>query len=134
MKSSRRTFKTKDNLELIVIKQKSSIIFEIGNENDMQKYRFRLEFDINEFDNLLKHLENISSEIWKNFRPKEANTMSADYDEYYDKELDNNGYLRIQKNVLFIEKPSKESNRLYKFSKGKMESFIYDFRRYQKGN
>lgn len=69
--------------------------------------------------------------VWKDFNPKEANNFSSDYNEYYDKELDNNGYLAFHKTkCLTFYRPMPDNNRLYIFNKRRAESFIYDFEKY----
>ncbi len=124
-----RTFKTISDLELIVKSRKSAVIFEIEQGQTNKNYRFSLEFTPECFDELLKHIETIANKSWGNLTPKEADSMGADYYEYYDKELDNNGYITIRQNTLLVERPSSESGKLYQFNKKKMESFIYDFRK-----
>jgi hypothetical protein len=73
----------------------------------------------------IEYIQLVSSKVWNNLTPKEAQSEASDFFEYYDKELDNNGYLRIGESILLIERPSLESNRMYQFNKRKMESFLY---------
>ncbi|RKJ71334.1 hypothetical protein D7X33_22390 [Butyricicoccus sp. 1XD8-22] len=91
-------------------------------------------FDEEGFKELLGYLETVALESWKGFEPKDADSMGADYYEYYDTEFDNNGYLSINSKYLRVEAPNqlKENGsciRMYKFNKRKFESFIYDFRK-----
>ena len=122
-------FITIDGLELLVVMKGKNIIFELNNDKNDGKYRFKFIFDKNEFLRLHEFLASNANRIWKDFTPKEAYSIASDYDEYYDRELDNNGYLSIVKNQpsLLIEKPTIDNNRLYRFTKLKMETFIYDF-------
>lgn len=128
IKTNERIFKSENGLELIVRHRKSAVILEVS-EAPKGVYKFSFEFTTETFKELLDYIELISMQAWSNLTPKEAGSMGADYFEYYDRKLDNNGYLSIKKNVLRIERPSEESNRLYQFNKLKMESFIYDFRK-----
>ena len=123
-----RTFKTITGLELVIKSRKSAVIFEIDKSETNGSYDFLLKFTLEGFKELLKYIEDISNKCWSNLNPKEADSFGSDYYEYYDRELDNNGYLSFRDNALFIERPSLDSRRLYQFNKKKMESFIYDFR------
>ena len=60
--------------------------------------------------------------------PKEATSDRNDYWQYYDRELDNNGYLSIKNGEMTFELPAYHlgSIRCYKFNKAKVQSFIYD--------
>ena len=77
------------------------------------------------------YCNSIANESWSNFLPKEADSLGADYDDYYDKEFDNNGRLSLRKNAMDIEGPytqlksGGEVIRLIKFNKRRFESFVY---------
>ncbi|MFJ7950364.1 hypothetical protein ACIQZG_02430 [Lysinibacillus sp. NPDC096418] len=88
-------------------------------------------FSQDEFHEFLSYMEQIAEEAWKNFTPKEADSMGADYAEYYDREFDNEGSLSVGKYHLNIEGPKTNNPiiRLYKFNKRKFESFVYDLRK-----
>ena len=98
------------------------------------------EFSQDEFKEFVAYMEQIANEAWKNFAPKEADSLGADYAEYYDREIDNNGYLRIGKHFINLEGPANQPKtdnpmvRLYKFNKRKFESFIYDLRKAFEGH
>lgn len=124
-----RTFKSENGHELIIKSRRSAVIFEIDKSQDKGNYDFLMTFTPEGFKELLEYIEEISNKSWANIEPKEANSFGADYYEYYDKELDNNGYISFRKNGLFISRPTSDHVRLYQFNKRKMESFIYDFRR-----
>jgi hypothetical protein len=121
-----RIFKSNNGIELIVKNRKSAVIFEILG---LEHYQANLEFAPLEFENFIVHLEDVSNKAWNNFAPKEADSLGSDYYEYYDKEFDNNGYLTVRDDWIFIERPTLDSPRFYKFNKRKMESFIYDLKR-----
>jgi len=129
MKINKRSFKTTDGLELVVKNRKSAVIFEIENNHEENNLRFSLLFDSDTFKDLFEYLTEISNKSWSNINPREVDCFSADYDEYYDRQLDNNGYLEIKENMLLIERPMLESNKLYQFNKRKMESFLFDFKK-----
>ncbi|QNR65479.1 hypothetical protein IAQ67_16460 [Paenibacillus peoriae] len=118
-----------DGLELIVNSRKSAVIFEMNHNQMNNKCSVTYNFEIKDFIELYKYVEIISNESWDNFTPKEANSLGADYYEYYDREHDNNGYLYLREDMLKIDRPLLESNKLYQFNKRKMESFIYDLKK-----
>ncbi|QWH09515.1 hypothetical protein [Bacillus mycoides] len=127
-----RTFTSTNGLELIIKSRKSAVIFEIEQMNTQQlkaQYNFEFKFYPEVFSELLQYIENVSNKSWVGLSPKDVDGLGSDYYEYYDRKLDNNGYLTIVKNGLSIERPSLESGRLYQFNKKKMESFIYDFKK-----
>lgn len=123
-----KEFRSRNGYQLVVKHRKHAVILEmnVGQLNDDTRVQFK--FKKGEMINLIEYLEDISKGAWKNFEPKEANSVGSDYFEYYDRELDNNGYMRIREYGMDIERPYKESNKLYQFNKPKMESFLYDFR------
>lgn len=84
-----------------------------------------------EFCDYLKH---IGSESWANFEPKVADSMGADYDSYWDKDMEDEGNLSFgdgRRSFLEFSAPFQPARkdgtvRLYKFNKRKFESFIFD--------
>lgn len=130
-----KTFTSVDGLELIIKNRKSAIIFEVNQEQLInKKYNIDLKFEPMNIIELYNYIETISNESWTDVKPKEAYSFGSDYYEYYDKELDNNGYLRIKENTLNLERPSLDSKRFYQFNKKKIESFLYDFKKLVKEN
>lgn len=119
-------FEALNGLKLNVTNRKSAVIFELDQSQTEGKYQFELEFSQEKFQEFLNHIKSVSNDSWKGLVPKKADSMGADYWEYYDRELDNNGYLSLNNNTLKIERPSLESGKLYQFNKKKMESFIFD--------
>lgn len=145
-----RIFTAKNGEELIVRHRKSAVLFYRETDLDIEGYVGRLwtdktpnvnpteierkyTFSEDVFTEFVAYMEKIAQESWTSFAAKEADSAGADYDEYYDKEFDNNGSLSIGRLVLRVEGPfqPKTSNpiiRLYKFNKRKFESFIFDLR------
>jgi hypothetical protein len=121
-----KVFTSVNGLELIVKNRKSAVIFEMNQNQLNDKHEVIFAFEPKDFAHLLDYIETISNESWVHLTPKEANSLGSDYYEYYDKKLDNNGYLSIGENMLTIDRPFLESNKLYQFNKRKMESFLYD--------
>jgi len=111
---------------LVVRHRKSAVILELKNENPVD-YRFVIHFNTQEdFIKFRDYMKEVATKVWPTHTPKLATSDGADYWEYYDRELDNNGYLSLYKDKLCIERPSLESPRLYRFNKVRMESFLYD--------
>lgn len=129
MKTEIKSFTDVNGMELIVQSRKSGIVFGVGASKEVgHKHRFKFSPEV--FQELFTHLEVVSNKAWDKFKPQVATSEASDYDEYYDRPLDNNGYLSFDGDSgLYISRPSTESSRLYKFTKRKMESFIYDFRK-----
>lgn len=123
-----RVFETLDGRSLVVKHRRSAIIFE-ANINSNEKPDFKFKFPKDNFNEFARYMESIANEIWSNFAPKDATSEASDYYEYYDKELDNNGYLSICKNCISVEGPQNTTGRIYQFNKAKMQCFIYDLRK-----
>ena len=121
-----KEFVDSNGVNLIIEHNKINIIFKTDIKNIEKNYYLSLYFSKDTFKQITKYLENISKDIWKDFNPKEADSISSDYEEYYDKKYDNNGYLKILKYGFKIERPYEDCPYMYKFNKRRMESFIYD--------
>ncbi|PTY93037.1 hypothetical protein B5V90_02840 [Heyndrickxia sporothermodurans] len=136
--------------ELIVKHRKSAVFFErqadIKKPNSykgedhkdyvcISELRRAYKFSEESFQAFCDYCNSIALESWSSFTPKEADSWGAEYDDYYDRDFDNNGSLSIGKNVIDIEGPyaQPKSNgeivRLIKFNKRKFESFVYDLNR-----
>lgn len=77
---------------------------------------------------LIQALTEAGEFAWKNLKYHEANSFGNDYYEYYDRELDSEGYLRIIKGFLVFDRPA-DSYKLYQFNKAKFQTFMYDLLR-----
>lgn len=121
-----KEFIGKYGVNLIIESNKTNIILKTDSKNIERDYYLNIYFNKEVFKELIKYIESISNKIWKDFTPKEANSISSDYEEYYDSKYDNNGYLSIGESFLKIERPHIECPYMYKFNKRRMESFIYD--------
>lgn len=117
-----------NNIKLIAKRNgnKKELLLEIEGDFNKKDFVFDFYFAKETMKELKNHLSTISKDIWGEIKPKEAYSEASDYYEYYDKELETNGYISIYKGFLKIERPSFDSNRLYVFNKKKIESFIYD--------
>lgn len=121
-------FIDKDGKNLIVKHDKNTIVLKTDKKNiNNDRVEFSFEKDI--LEEIIQYLIGVSKRLYKDFKPKVADSISSDYEEYYDKKYDSNGYLIIKNNlgILKIERPCEECPYLYKFNKRRMESFIYDY-------
>lgn len=120
-------FVTDDGEGMLVKKQRSGIVFELADHVPNQ-VDFKMNFGKEEFERFVRHMNVVALEVWPSFKPKEAFSEASDYDIYYCKETDNNGYLRINKKDfgITVERSTPETQELFKFNKSKMQSFIYD--------
>ena len=88
-----KVFISIDNLKLIIKHRRSAVIFEMDESQMSESSRISFKFQPEIFTNLLKYIETVSHKSWTNLKPKEADSFGSDYSEYYDRKLDNNGYL-----------------------------------------
>lgn len=119
-------FTSKEGIRLCVITYKSNIQLFLPTGYEDASKRRTLKYDKKGFESLLRYIESQANVVWKNITPKLAESIGADYDEYYDRVLDNNGYLSLGASFLTVEGPYGGENKLYQFNKKKMESFLYD--------
>lgn len=144
-----RVFVDKSGEELIVKHRKSAVFFEgKADHNKPNSYgerhreyicikELRKVYNFTEevFEAFVAYCKEIASESWSSFEPKVADSMGAEYDDYYDKEFENNGSLSVRAGIISIEGPytqlksSGEVIRLIKFNKRKFESFVFDLNR-----
>ena len=115
-----RVFEDGHGRKVIVRVTRSNIQIH-SEKKDLLDYRFYLDST-----DLLKFLKEQALRIWKSFHPKEADSLSSEYFEFYDRRTDANGYLEFRDETLILESPSEETTLLYQFNKRRMESFIYD--------
>lgn len=113
---------------LIIEKSKKNIIFKTDDKNIERDYYLNLYFNKVTFKEIINYLESTSMDMWEDFEPKIANSITSDYEEYYDRKYDNNGYLHIKDTSFKIERPYLDCPYMYKFNKRRMESFIYDLK------
>ncbi|MBC2149524.1 hypothetical protein [Listeria booriae] len=121
-------FNTVDGTGVKLMQAKKAVILALAEDSD--EIRFELTFSQEEFKRLFDDLESLAYEIWEGLAPREATSAGSDYWEYYDRRLDNNGYLSAstRKCTLYIERPARTNKKLYQFNKRKMESFLYDYK------
>lgn len=146
-KLNEKTFTDKNGHQLIVRHRKSAIFFlKHYKDDDLKKHptggiyidgaglACDYYFTDDTFKELYNYLIAAGNESWKDLNPREIDSFGAEYDEYYDKEFDNNGSLGVGWNCILIQgpyaqPPNKEHiTRLIKFNKRKFESFMYDFK------
>lgn len=129
MNNNKKVFTDIHGLELLVSYRKSAIIFELGNDINKNQQYFEFIFNIEIFKELFDYLMDAAGKAWSEIQLKECNSLGSDYMEYYDKKLDNNGYLHLFKNKLELERVDPYNNKLYQFNKVKIQSFLYDFKK-----
>ena len=112
-------FVSKDGHTLMVFCRQHSISFSGGVDGVF-------EFDEPTFDRLMWCLVIESRKCWDNFVPQEADSISSEYDSYYDKKFDSEGELSFSKNIIKTYRPYNSMLTIYKFNKRRMASFIYD--------
>ncbi|MCC2248943.1 hypothetical protein JUJ52_03090 [Virgibacillus sp. AGTR] len=118
---------------LVVKYRRSAIILENSSGKTERDSNFEYAFTADELKDFLAYITKVANEAWTNITPKEAYSMDSDYDEYYDRRYDNNGYLSITDSGIVIEAPHLSKDTLYQFNKAKIQSFLYDLEKKQQG-
>lgn len=135
--ATRRDFTTNNGYILTLITNKTNIQLEVrdteGLEIDHYKYQPLL-FSDETFKTLHEAFHTEANKVWKSLTIKEADSYGNDYDEYYDRVLDNNGNLAIKQNQLTVTKVYEGSHRVYQFNKQKMGTFLYDMDKFMEVN
>lgn len=129
--ATKHVFNTENGYVLTIITNKTNIQLEVEDSqgNELPDYKnHKLDFNTETFKEIHHVLEEAANKIWKSLVLKEADSFGNDYYEYYDRGLDNNGYLDISRNQLTISRVFEGSKRVYQFNKQKMGTFLYDFK------
>ena len=105
-------------IELIAKYRKSAVFFyKKYKESDLEEHRsggifisgdgldWCFEFSPAVFKSLYDFLLEIAYEIWSSFESKAIDSFGAEYDDYYDKEFDNNGSLCVGESFIFAGGP-----------------------------
>lgn len=116
---------------LVVKHRRSAIILEHKDGKTETESRFFFSFTNGELNEFIEHLHVAAGEAWSTIAPKEAHSMGSDYDEYYDRRYDNNGYLSLTNAGITITAPHLSRDTLYQFNKAKIQSFLYDLEKMQ---
>lgn len=123
-------FQAEDGKVLMIRFNRSNV--ELHSESEGGEF----EFSKDEFDEIKRSIIDGANNIWKNLNPRIADSFSSDYDEWYDKEADNEANLiLIPKACTFKIIPpfGYKGTRLYRFNKRTIESFIFDLNELDKG-
>ncbi|EJF02183.1 hypothetical protein [Liquorilactobacillus mali] len=90
----------------------------------------RPSFSIDKSKDILNFIYKGALSVWKDFKPREAFSEGSDYDEFYDKKTDNNGYLSVNNQKLNFSREYLQGKTLlwYRFNKAKCQSFIFDIK------
>lgn len=129
--ATKHVFNTENGYVLTIITNKTNIQLEVEDSqgNELPDYKnHKLDFNTETFKEIHHVLEEAANKVWKSLVLKEVDNFGNDYYEYYDRELDNNGYLDISRNQLTISRVFEGSKRVYQFNKQKMGTFLYDFK------
>lgn len=105
------------------------IRFNRSNVELYSEFEGKFEFSKDKFDEIKQSIIDGANNIWKNLNPRVADSFSSDYDEWYDKEADNEANLVLIPKIHTIKVIPPfgcKTTRLYRFNKRTMESFIFD--------
>lgn len=127
--TTQRTFTALDGTQFNIRYRKSAVFFELV--EDQKELDFDFKFSKDDFDDVLKTIVEAAQHAWSTLNPRDATSEGSDYWEYYDRELDNNGYFTLGRNdSLRIERPTRDHKRMYKFNKRKMETLLFDIQQH----
>lgn len=120
-----------DQAILCVYRKGKSIIFENASVNPYQR-RVDFKFTKEQYVCFYHQLHEMANNIWSDLKLQGVTGFGNDYGEYYDRELDNDGSASIGVDVISFSPPAPhlESNRLYRFTKTKMQTYLYDLKKY----
>lgn len=123
-------FNDKNGLSLKVRKRAKAIEFFLASINDTDLH-FNFFFTEEVFHDLISYIMSMANKTWDALTPREAMSCASDYDEYYDRKLDNNGYFSFsEKNYsIHITRPTISNLKMYQFNRRKMESLMFDINR-----
>lgn len=115
---------------LCVVKKGKSLVFTNESVNPYTR-KFSLKLNQDQFDEFYTQLLEMAESIWGDLKIKDATGFGNDYGEYYDRELDNDGGASIDKKGIYFYPPAPhlKSNRIYRFTKSKIETYLYDLRK-----
>ncbi|PAF27290.1 hypothetical protein CHH61_03955 [Shouchella clausii] len=111
---------------LVAKHRRSAIIFENADGKSEKESDITYQFTTDEWIEFIDYLKRAANEAWTTITPKEAYSMGSDYNEYYDRRYDNNGYLSIGDSEIDIKAPNLSKDTLYQFNKAKIQSFLFD--------
>lgn len=124
-----------DTPPLNAYKKGKSIILELGGDPPYPAY---VEFLLNdaEYTFYYESLSRLAKEIWTDLELKDVTGAGNDYSEYYDREFDNDGSASIGATGISFRLPAYHlgSNRLYRFTKTRVQTYLYDLRKYVEGS
>lgn len=92
-----------------------------------------------EAKNLYNFLLFKAKDKWKDFEIKDVTSAGNDYYEYYDRKFDNNGfaslihlYRWLSFDCVYTGSKDVKTRIAYKFNKAKMQTYLYDLRKFFK--
>jgi len=112
-------------------KNGKSIIFENASINPYQR-SVSISLTKEQYVVFYQQLLEMARQVWPDLVLKEATSFGNDYTEYYDKEFDNDGSASIDDDGIYFWPPAPhlESNRLYRFTKAKIQTYLFDLQKH----
>lgn len=123
---SKKQLTALDGTEITIRQRKSTVVIDLVHNDPTETY-YPLEFTPDGYIAAMNCIKTAAQQAWPNIKPKKYTTESSHYNNYFDQELREYGFLFIgSSNYMSITKPDKHNKRLYQFTKRKMESFLFD--------
>lgn len=104
--------------------EKNRIVFYTDRNEYPEKFKFKEDYTDSEWVEILKELLEMANEVWPDIKPREATGHGSDFEEYYDKELDCDGWMSIFNKHISINAPNKDHERIYAITKRKAADFV----------
>lgn len=115
---------------LIVVSKKNQIAFENKEKYEKDKtHGFEYLFEEDEFKEFANYMWEEAKKVWVNIIPKDATSEATDYYSSYDKDAGNESALGVSSGGLRISPAFQSEKVMYKFTRGKMKSFLFDLRK-----
>lgn len=104
--------------------EKNKIVFYADRTEHFGHHKFSKEYTDSEWHAILTDLIYMTAAVWPNIKPKEATGSGSDFEEYYDKELDNDAWMSIYNKSISISAIDGDHERIYVITKRKSFDFL----------
>jgi len=119
---------------LLVCGEKNRIVFKIDRDEHPDQFKIERTYNNVGICHIAGALEEVILDVWPGLEPKAATSLASDCTEYYDKELDNNGYLTLCGNRFGIDAPTKDHERAFVLNKRKAQDLLFDIANIKRKN
>jgi len=119
---------------LFVCGEKNRVVFKIDRDEYPDQHKIGRTYNNVGICHVAGVLEEIILDVWPGLEPKAATGLASDCTEYYDKELDSNGYLTLHGNNFGIDAPTRNHERAFVLNKRKAQDLLFDIANIKRKN